>query len=456
MSFITRPWKWAAAAALLLAVTACQRVEVGADQKAARQQDAKKEDTKAKAGDWPCFRGPDHSGVSKETGLLKEWPEAGPKLAWQSDKAGQGYAGLAVVKGVVYTMGARGEDEYAIALDAKGGEKWATKLGPVHDWKANSWSHGPNATPAVDGGLVYCLSSKGMLKCLDLDGKEKWKKDLPKDMAGEVNAIGGGIPKFGWGYTWSPVIDGDQLILSVGGNQGLIAALDKKSGEELWRSKDVKVPATYATGTLATIHGVKQFIYVHQKGIVSVSTKDGALLWKHDRDEDYPDVVCATPIVKDDLVYVSVGYSAGQEGYKVTKNGDKLAAKQIYSEQIIGNKQSGTILLGKHVYGYHEDRNWACVEIETGQLVWPKKVTRQKVKAGGMVAADGRFYVLDELGQVSLLEASPKQYKMISTFKLPAESKKRKPRGGIWTYPALSDGKLYVRDQELIFCFEVK
>lgn len=465
MTFLTRHWTWAALGLCLLTAS-CQRNdgEVSAESQQPKQKsndaEALKGD-KAETTDWPCFRGPDRSGISAEKGLLKEWPKEGPKLLWQADKAGKGYAGMAVVKGVVYTMGARDNEEYALAIDEKGKQKWETKLGPVLDWKANSWSHGPNSTPTVDGDLVFCLTSKGVLACLDKEGKEKWKKDLPKDMGGIVDDRFGGFKNFGWGYSWSPIVDGDQLLVAPGGAKGTLAALDKKTGNELWRSKDFTGPATYATPTLATIHGVKQLIYPYKQGVVGVSTKDGSLLWNHKWDEASPDVVNATPVVQGDLVYVSVGHGVGQEGLKVSKDGEKFAVKSAYAEKVISAQLANVILLDKHVYGFHEDRHWACVEVETGTVVWPKKSTKQKLKPAGMAAADGRFYVLNDPGAteaatVSMLEASTKQYKLISSFVLPAASKNRKISGGVWAYPALSDGKLYLKDQELVFCYQVK
>lgn len=415
------------------------------------------------ADDWTGFRGPDRSGVSKEKGLLEKWPEKGPKLAWKSDKAGRGYAGMAVVKGVVYVMGAIDKEEYAIALDDKGKLKWQTKLGPVLDFNSNSWSHGPNSTPTIDGDLVYCLGSKGVLMCLDKDGKEQWKKDLPKDFAGLVDDRFGGEPKFGWGYCWSPLVDGDLLFIVPGGPKGTFAALDKKTGKEKWRSAAIKEVATYSTPALATIAGVKQLVYVYKKGVMGVSAADGALLWDHKWADDSPDVVCPTPVVSGDLVYVSVGYGIGQEGLKVTKKGNKFTVASDYSDKVIGNKQSGLILYDKHVYGFHDDRYWACVDVEKGDVVYPKKppANPQRLKPAGAVFADGRLYVLNDPGPtaaatVSMLNASPKLIKLISSFVLPAASKQRKERGGVWGYPALSDGKLYVRDQELVFCYEVK
>jgi outer membrane protein assembly factor BamB len=466
MSFSNRPRTWAALGLCLLAA-ACQRNDAAQqaepDDQPQKKQEAKaaqrKADDKVVTTDWPRFNGPDGSGISKEKGLLKEWPKAGPKLLWQSSEAGKGFAGMAVVKGVVYTMGARDGDEYAIAIDDKGKEKWATKLGPVHDWKTNSWSHGPNCTPAVDGDLIFCLTSKGVVACVDKDGKEKWSKDLPKVMAGEVDARFGGFEKLGWGYSWSPIVDGDQLLVAPGGKNGTLAGLDKKTGKLLWSSKDFTEPATYATPTLATIHGVKQLVYVYKKGVVGVSAKDGSLLWNHKWEEESPDIITAVPIVVGDLVYYSVGYGQGQEGLKVSKTGEKFAVKSVFADKDFASRQSNVILLDKHVFGFHEDRQWMCVEFATGMEVW--KRLSPKLKPAGMVYADGRFYVLNDPGPkgaatVTMLDASPKAYKLISSFPLPAASKNRKIRGGVWTYPALSDGKLYLRDQELIFCYEVK
>lgn len=411
----------------------------------------------AAGADWPGYRGPNRDGLSKETGLLKTWPESGPKLLWKSDRAGLGYAGLAIAGGTVYTMGLRGEDEYLLALDDKGSEKWAAKLGPVHDWKENAWSRGPNATPTVDGDLVFALSSKGDLLCASAaDGKPLWRLNLPKDMAGEVNAVGGGVEKFGWGYAWSPLVDGEQLILTPGGAPGLVAAVDKKTGKLLWRSKGVPDAATYAAPVLATIGGSRQVIAMVQSGAVAVSATDGTLLWRHKRDDDYPDVVCPSPLVKGDRVYLTVGNGGGCELLKISGSGTSFKAEVVWSEKTLANRQGGVVLLDGHLYGYHEDRNWACQEFETGQLAWPKKRGRQSLKVGSVIAADGRLYVLEEAGNVAMLDASPKGFQVVSQFPMPETSKLRKSRGGLWTHPSLSDGKLYLRDQELIFCFQVK
>lgn len=409
------------------------------------------------AADWPAWRGPDRTGVSGETGLLKTWPKAGPKLLWKTDKAGLGYAGMAVVGDTVYTMGARGKDEFVLAFD-KGTEKWATPIGPVLDFKGNQWSHGPNSTPTVDGDLVFALSSKGDLICVRKSNGEKvWSLNMPNGLGGEIDTTpAGGPKKFGWGYCWSPLVAGDKLILTPGGPKGLFAAVNKNTGEILWRSKDVTDPATYSSAVAATIGGVRQYVYLTQSGVVGVAAADGAKLWEWKRDEKAPDVVAPTPIVRKDHVYVTVGYSVGATLLKITAQGKKFSHEVVWSEKQIGNKQGGVVLLGNNVFGYHEDRSWMCQDFTTGKVIWPTRRTRQKIKAGGLVAADEKLFTLDEAGTVAMLAASPKAYKLLGSFSLPQESKERKVSGKPWTHPSLSNGRLYVRDQELIYCYQIK
>jgi outer membrane protein assembly factor BamB len=413
----------------------------------------------ARADDWPQWRGPERNGISKETGLLKSWPTTGPALAWTFENAGMGFSPPAIVGGVVYSMGARGEEELVFAVDSNGKELWTAKIDPVYDFKSNTWSRGPDASPAVDGGLLYALGSQGELVCVETkNGKEVWRKNLRKDLAGEVNNVQGGpdTDKIGWGYTWSPFVDGDKLVCIPGGPEGLFAALDKKTGAVLWRSKGLKDAGTYASPIPADIGGARHYIALVQNGLVAVSAEDGSVLWEYRRDSDYPDVVCATPIVHGDYVYVSVGYGGGCDLLKIEKSGDKFKATPVYAnKKPIASRQGGVILVNGLVYGPHEDRAWTCQDFATGAFKWESN--RRSVGIGPLVYADGRFYVVSEAkGEVAMFEATPTMYKQLAKFPLPKQSTLRKPRGKIWTHPVIADGKLYLRDQELIFCYQIK
>ncbi len=413
----------------------------------------------APAADWPQWRGPARDGVSPEKGLLKEWPKGGPELVWTFDKAGLGYSAPAIVGGKVYVLGTRDDDEYVLAIDAKGKELWATKIAPIFDFKGNQWSRGPNSTPAVDGDLVFAVGSQGELVCVTADrGVVVWRKNLPAAMNAEVNnSAPGGQPRFGWGFCWSPLVDGERLIIAPGGPKGLLAALDRKTGNVIWQSKDAPDTVTYSSPMPAEIGGVRQYVQVVQDGVVGIDAKTGDLLWRHKRTDPYTDVVIPTPLVKDDRVYVTVGWGGGCELLKIAAAGKKFTATSVYAQPEIGNKQGGVVAIDNNVYGAHEDRGWVCQDWASGEIKWSSK--RNAIPVGSLAAADGLLYCLSEkagTGLVALVEASPAGYKEHGRFSLPKASALRKPSGHVWTHPAISDGHLYLRDQEFIFCCKIK
>jgi outer membrane protein assembly factor BamB len=409
------------------------------------------------AADWPAWRGPDRSGVSKETGLLKEWPKEGPPLAWTFEDAGTGFSPPAVVGGRLYLLGARAPDgktvEQIICLDDKGKEQWKAPIAPVYDWDGNQWSRGPNGAPAVDGGLVFALGSQGTLVCVEADGgKEKWRKDLPKEMAAEVSPGPGGPEKIGWGYSWSPLVDGDRLVITPGGGQGLFAALNKTDGTPLWRSKAVQDPCTYSSPVVLEVGGVRQYVALTQDGAVAVAAKDGARLWEYRRDKPFPDVVCPTPLVKDNFVYLTA-WGGGGTLLKVTGDGNNFKADAVYTEKEIAPHHGGVVLVDGFVFGNHDLGSWECQDFATGAVKWKSKA--RALASGSLIAADGRLYCLTDAGEVAMLAATPDAFKELGRFALPKQSKKRQPSGKVWSHPVLSDGRLYLRDQEYVFCYKV-
>jgi len=408
------------------------------------------------AADWPNFRGPTREATSPETGLLKSWPKSGPKLAWTTEDLGSGFGAPAIVGGNIYVPGTVGKDETLFGLGSDGKVLWKAPIGPVYDFDSNAWSGGPNATPAVAEGKVVSLGSQGILICVDAaSGKELWRHDLPKALGAEVNPVGGGPDKFGWGFSWSPIIEDGKVIITPGGSGGLVAALDLTSGKPLWQSKEIAAQATYSTPTIASIGGKKQILALTQNGPVGVSFADGKLLWAHKKEAPYPDVVCTSPIVSEDMVYVSVGFGAGAEVIKIKTEGENQKAESLWSEKEIANDNGGVVLHNGHIYGYHLKRGWQCQELATGKKVWESK--RGALGAGSLLVADGLIFALGEdKAEVGLIEAKTDKYAEKGKFKLPKESKIRKARGKVWTHPVLADGKLYLRDHDLLFCYEVK
>jgi outer membrane protein assembly factor BamB len=405
--------------------------------------------------DWPGFRGPTRDGHAADVGLLKEWPQGGPKLVWTFDKAGTGYSGPAVVGDTLYMMGARDGSEYLFAIDVnQGKETWSLKLAPTFSWKGNAWNDGPSATPTVDGELVYALSGAGELVCATTKGEQKWRKSMPKDLAGEVNPIGGDAKNLlGWGYTWSPLVDGKQLICVPGGKQGLLAALDKTTGEVIWRSKEVTDQATYSSPIVADVQGVRQYIAMTNEGCVGVEAKTGKLLWDYRRKPAFTDCVIPTPIYKDDHVYTTVGFGLGCDLVKLTKDGDKFKTEAVYSNRNMTNREGGVVLVDGKIYGHSETKGWVCQDFMTGKNAWSEK---RKMKAGSILYADGLLYAYDsDSGDCALLKPDPKKWSEVSRFPIPQKGQ-NKPNGKIWTHPVIANGKLYLRDQEFLFCFDIK
>ena len=408
------------------------------------------------AADWPQYRGPNRDDVSPETGLLKEWPKDGPKLAWTFEAAGVGYSPVAVVGDRVYVTGGREDKEVLVALDMKGNdvkEAWVAEIGPTFRWKGNNWSAGPSATPTIDGDLIFALGGNGDLVCVEKGGKETWRLNLPKDLDGQVNPIGGGPKNLGWGFTGSPLVDGDALIIAPGGPKGTLASLDKKTGKVNWRSTQLTDQAAYTSPMPANIGGVKQYVILTNLGLAGVNAKDGKLLWSHRRKPAYGTEVINSPIIKGEYIYTTIDAGNGDcELVKVEKDGDAFKVTRIYSNKNLMNHHGNVVLVGDHVFGNGRG-TWVCQDFKTGEVVWSER----KFPSGAVTFADGRLYLFSENdGSAALIEASKDGWKEHGRFKLPKQSKQRQPAGKVWAPPVVANGKLFLRDQELLFCFDVK
>ncbi|MBX3420207.1 MAG: PQQ-binding-like beta-propeller repeat protein [Pirellulaceae bacterium] len=414
--------------------------------------------------DWPQFQGPTRNGHSPETGLLTAWPEAGPSLAWTFRGAGLGYSSPAVVDQRIYLSGAQGETEKLLCLDANTGQQlWATDIGPKFDFEGNSWGGGPRSTASVHDGLVYALGGGGNLICVDAgSGALKWSKHMMQDLGGQVNPIGGGPgskpgeARIGWGYSWAPLVDGEQLICFPGGAQGALAALDRKTGQPLWRSQQFTAEATYASPIVAEIAGVRQYIVLHNAGLTGIQADNGHSLWNWEK--SYPDVVIPTPIYTPGQIYVSAGGNPSTCGLvKITHGTDGFSAEMTYASKatrVMKNQVGGSVVIGDFVYGYSDKTGWVCQELHSGDQRW---AARGVLKAGSLITAEGLLYCYDEdNAEIALVEVNPDKFVMKSKFKLPEESMNRAPSGRTWTPPVISNGHLFLRDQELLFCYRIE
>lgn len=404
----------------------------------------------ASAPDWPQWRGPKGDGISPEKGLLKEWPSDGPPLAWRTKGVGSGMSSISIANGRIYTLGKRNRDGaqgvYVTALNlADGSEAWATAI-------TTGGGPNPNGTPTVDGKLLFAIGNNGDLACLETDtGKLVWKQSFTADFGGKCMS--------GWGYSESPLVDGDHLIVVPGAPDAGIAALNKKTGAVVWKSEipDIgragKDGAGYTGVVISQGAGVKQYVTLTGRGLVGVRASDGKFLWGYNRiangTADIP-----TPIVKGDYVFGSSGYGDGGTALvKLVKAGDGVKAEEVYYLKAgeLQNHHGGMILLGDHVYMGHGHNNGfpTCVELMTGKVVWGKERGPGSGSAA-IVMADGHLYFRYEDAVMALIEATPKGYNLKSSFTLASKN------GKSWPHPVIHNGKLYLRDQDTLLCYHVK
>ncbi len=391
----------------------------------------------AHGDDWPQWRGPNRNAVSNESGLLTQWPEGGPKRLWTNDRCGLGYSGFAVVGERLYTMGIEDDKQFVVCLNAiDGTEVWRSPIGADFD---NDWGDGPRSTPTVDNGQVFALSADGALSCLNAaDGKELWGTKFVD--------FGGKVPY--WGYTESVLVDGDQVVCTPGGDSGSILALNRRTGKKNWQTSDLKIPAQYSSIISTSIDGEKQYVQLLMSAVAGINPVDGKVLWT----VDFPGktAVIPSPIAHENSVYVTAGYGAGCQRIDISGSTATLA----WSNKTMKNHHGGVVLINDHIYGYSDGVGWLCQNWNTGESVWSEK---DKLGKGAIGYADGRLYcVTEDSGEVALIEPSTEAWKEFGRFKLAPQTSRRKPSGRIWVHPVIANGRLYLRDQEIVYCYDIK
>ena len=396
--------------------------------------------------DWPQWQGAQRDNRSRETGLLRSWPKGGPPLVWKARGLGGGYSTPAIAAGRIFAMSYRGSDEVVWALNEQSGkELWSTRIAAAN--RQVDYREGSRCTPTVDGDKLYALGVSGDLVCLRVqDGKLLWQKNLIKD-------FGGILPYYreAYGYTESPLVDGDRVVVTPGEPKATIVALDKHTGKLLLSASVPEMGkgfsrADYGSLVVATLAGRRQYVAFLHGGMVGVAADNGALLWRYDRPSSGI-VNCNTALVHQDLVFNSSGYGKGAGLARIARDGDTVRAEEVYFTKRMKNLHGGMVLVDGHVYGGSEPGMLVCLELRTGKGGWAE---RQAGK-GSIVYADGHLYYRNELGPMLLIEANPKQYVEKGRFNPPDRSRAR-----AWAHPVVANGRLYLRDQGVLLCYDVK
>lgn len=396
---------------------------------------------KALPGEWPGWRGPDRDGLSPEKGLLKQWPEGGPKMLWKITELGAGFSTPSVAQGKIFVMGTKGKDEYIIALDFTDGKRlWDSKIGTL------AGGHpGPRCTPTVDGDKLYALSSDGKLVCAaTASGEVVWKKDLKADFGGKTGS---------WAYAESPLIDGDTLICTPGGDKATMLALNKVTGATIWQGAVTSLDgvkknfgtAGYSSAIVANLHGKKQYLQFLSGGVVGVDAQTGKFLWHYDKPANGT-ANCSTPLVHGNSVFAASNYGVGGGLASIKKDGDSFTAEEDYFVKAMQNHHGGMILVGDHLYGTGA-QTLICLEIKTGKIAWQER----GVGKGSIFYADGLLFHRSENGPVALVEATPTGYVEKGRFSQPDRSEKK-----AWPHPVVVGGRLLLRDQDVLLCYDVK
>ena len=386
----------------------------------------------AVAADWPQWRGPARDGISAESGLLEEWSPGGPPLLWKTNGLGEGYSSVAVSGGRVFTQGQKQRRQFVIALDEETGAiLWETPIG-------NSYRHGrgngPRGTPTVNQGNVYALGGEGSLICVEAaTGKRLWYSNLLKRFGGRNTS---------WGISESPLVDGNRVIVNAGGSGASVVALDKKNGNLIWKSQSDE--AGYSSAVAAQAGGVHQYVVLTGEAAVGLRADSGRLLWRYERVSNRTANV-ATPIVRGDHVFVSSDYGTGGALLELTEDRGDLEVREVYFNRDMRNHYSSSVLVGDYLYGY-SSRILTSMNFKTGEVAWRDR----SVGKGQIIYADGHLYLLSEDGDVGLVEATPDGYREKSRYSI--------GRGDYptWALPAIANGKLFLRDQDRLFCYNIR
>jgi outer membrane protein assembly factor BamB len=386
----------------------------------------------AQAGEWNQWRGPNRDGVSKETGLLKQWAAEGPPLAWKAQGAGAGYSSLAVSGGRIYTMGLRGDREYVIAFDAATGkEVWATPNGMAY---RDGRGDGPRGTPTVEGDRLYALGGNGDLSALDAKtGKVVWTMNVLKKFGGD---------NIGWGISESPLVVGEKLLVNAGGQGASVVALNKRDGALVWKSQS-DAPG-YSSAIAVEVGGKTEVVFFTSKRAIGLDVSDGKLLWEYSHASNGTANV-ATPVARGNRVFVSSDYGTGGGLVEIKADGANVSAREVYFTREMRNHHSSSILVGDHLYGFSSGILTA-MRFDTGEVAWKDR----SVGKGSLVYADGMLYALSENGVVGLIEATPTGYSERGRFHIQQGSLPT------WTHPVIAGGRLYLRDQDTIYAYDVK
>lgn len=384
--------------------------------------------------DWPQFLGPNRDNISTEAGLKKRW-SGSPKLLWTARGLGEGYSSVSVARGQIFTMGNVGGDEMVMSLKLDGGNGlWQVRSGaPFREGQGN----GPRSVPTVDGELVYSLGASGDLTCLvAASGEIRWRKNILTEFGGN---------NIQWGICESVLIDGDRLICTPGGNGATVVALNKQTGNMIWKAA-AGGPAGYASAIATDVGGVRQYVQFTSGGTIGVRAEDGQVLWK-DQNSANGTANCSSPVAFGDAVFTASGYGTGGALLHLRSRNGETQASFAWGTKDMKNHHGGMIVLDGFLYGSNDPGILTCIDLKSGKVRWQNR----SVGKASLAYVDGNLIVRSEDGPMALVAAVPTAYNELGRFE-PTDRSGRKT----WPYPVVSHGKLFLRDQDTLQCYDLR
>ncbi|MGB7328096.1 MAG: PQQ-binding-like beta-propeller repeat protein [Rubripirellula sp.] len=407
--------------------------------------------------DWPQWRGPNRDGHAAKQKLMGSWPAEGPEIKWQAENLGRGYSTAAVVDGRLFTLGSDATDCFAICLDATTGKLvWKTNVSRASngDDYSHGWGGGPRSTPTVDGDQVFVLSDIGTLAAIEkATGKVQWQVDV-------VQSFGGKIPM--WGYSESLLIDGDRVVVTPGESNFMIA-VDRKDGSQVWQSKGSDSPAHYVSPIKASVGETDFYVTASKPGLLAFDCQSGDLVFS-DESTGNGVAVIPTPIISGNYLYHTSDYGSGNTllELKETKPDGEgqggVDAVSVYhlSGKTMQNHHGGVVLVDGVIYGFTKANGgvWMAQDLATGETLWEEKTGRGG--SGSIAYADGRLYCYyDKDGSLFLVDPNREGWKLAGQLKLPQQTNLPRGKGAIWAHPIIADGMLIIRDQDLMFAYDI-
>ena len=391
----------------------------------------------AYCGNCPRFRGPNGDGQFDETGLLKKWPDGGPKLAWSVDGLGKGYSSAAIADGTIYVTGMDDKQQgYLFAFNLDGTPKWKTVYGEELPQKGPAVA-GTRGTPTIDKDRIFVMTGFGKLITLETTkGQAVRSVDLPEIFGAEQARFG---------FAECVLVDGEKVICTPGGPNASLVALNRDTGEVIWKTKDLSQQSACCSARIINHAGKKQIVTMLADSVVAVDPQTGDLLWQAEH-KHRAGVQPNPPLYSNGMIYISSGMGAGGEMLEIADDGMSVISK--WTDRTLDCQMQGTVLVDGYIYGAAQsgEKGLVCLELKTGKVMW----NESSIKQGIVICADGMLYIYDGEGNVHLVKPNPESFEPVSKFAVTKGTDEH------WAHPAIAGGRLYIRHGDSLIAYEIR